>query len=95
VVDNQSHGDWNVFVLEEADSLQYTVLANFKILLVQIGDKAALTIGDRSVQHHQSNVYGDSEIWPWLWHLISDGSQGKKDKGRESERFRHAALSGP
>ena len=38
VIDNQPHGDRDIFVLEKLDALRYAVLVNLKIRLVQIGD---------------------------------------------------------
>jgi hypothetical protein len=44
-----SHGDRNIFVPEKPDDLQYAALVNSKILLAQIGDKAALAVGHGGV----------------------------------------------
>ena len=60
VVDNQSHGDRNIFVPEQPDALPHTVLVDLKILLAQIGDKPTLPVGHRGVQHHQVDVHRES-----------------------------------
>ena len=84
---------------EEPDALRYAVLVNLKILLAQIRDKAALPVGHRSVQHHQGNIHRDPErsrvaILSCRRRLISGvARQGNQKKERESDRFRHAALS--
>jgi len=49
MVDNQSHGDRNIFVAEEPDGLRHTVLINLKIPLAQIGDKTTFPVGHGSV----------------------------------------------
>ena len=60
VVDNQSHGDRNVFVLEQADALKHAVFVNLKILLAQIGGESALAVAHGSLQHHQVDVHRES-----------------------------------
>ena len=96
---NQSHGDRNVFVLEEPDALRYTILVNFKIRFGQIGDQAALPVGHGGVQHHQGYVHRDSERSriPILWYLGSPipgvARQDSQEKDRESDGFSPSTLS--
>ena len=56
VVDNQSHGNRDVLVPEQADGLPDAVFVDLEILLAQIGDKPALPVAYRGVQHHEIDV---------------------------------------
>src|ERR1039458_9958510 len=101
MVDNQAHSDRNVFVFEKPDALWCTVLINLKVLLAQIGDKAPLPVDHRSGQHHEGNIHGDTErlrvvILLYLWSPVSGADhQDKEEKGRKSDSFRYAMISGP
>ena len=57
VIDNQSDGHGDVFVPEQPYGLPDAVLVNLKIALAQAGDKAALTVENRGMQHHQVHVH--------------------------------------
>ena len=59
MVDNQSHGDWNVFVPEQLDGLPDAVFVDLKILFAEIARKPAFGIAHRGVQDHEIDVYGN------------------------------------
>src|ERR1017187_4932032 len=92
VVDNQSHGDRNVFVAEQADGLANAVFVNLKILLAQIGSEAAFSVAHGGVQHHEIDVHGNLVGWRTLrfdgGRRLRLGNARETDQQQQWERHR-------
>jgi hypothetical protein len=96
VIDYQTHRHWNIFVPEQPDGLPDTVFVNSKVLLAQIGDRAASTVASGSMQHPEVDTHGKF-VWSSVLTFASRrklrfGSARETDEEmyRESEDDRDA-----